>query len=68
MATPPTEKLMQQEGVGIERVADISNKIRQAVRNALPAPAEQFLTLMVPGKVLNFNVRNIFISYSVLPR
>jgi hypothetical protein len=40
----------------LTRMAQISMTIRQALRNALPAPAEQFFTMMVPGKVINFNV------------
>ena len=53
----PVEKQTQQEGAGLARIADISSKIRQAIRKALPTPPEQFLTVMVPGKVLNFKVR-----------
>jgi hypothetical protein len=52
-------KQQQQEGAGLARIADISSKIRQAIRKALPAPPEQFLTVMVPGKVLNFKVGQI---------
>ncbi|KAG7088023.1 hypothetical protein E1B28_012060 [Marasmius oreades] len=35
------------------RMAKISYEIREAIRAALPAPPEQFFTVMVPGKVLN---------------
>ncbi|GLB44722.1 hypothetical protein LshimejAT787_1800590 [Lyophyllum shimeji] len=38
----------------IARTAQISRQIREAVRQALPAPMEQFFTVMVPGKVVNF--------------
>ncbi|KAG6864170.1 hypothetical protein C0991_011889, partial [Blastosporella zonata] len=37
-----------------ERTAQISFKIREAIRKALPAPPEQFFTVMIPGKVVNF--------------
>ncbi|KAG6864273.1 hypothetical protein C0991_010910 [Blastosporella zonata] len=38
----------------VKRTAEISWNIRQALRAALPAPREQFFTVMVPGKVVNF--------------
>ncbi|KAG6847697.1 hypothetical protein H0H93_006492, partial [Arthromyces matolae] len=38
----------------VKRTAEISWKIREALRAALPAPREQFFTVMVPGKVVNF--------------
>lgn len=38
----------------VERTAQISLQIREAVRKALPAPLEQFFTVMVPGKVVNY--------------
>lgn len=41
----------------LERIATISLRMREAIRAALPAPAEQFFHVMVPGKVLNFDVR-----------
>lgn len=40
----------------LARIAKISMDVRQAVRQALPAPAEQFFTMMVPGKVVNLEV------------
>jgi hypothetical protein len=40
----------------VGRVAQVSMQIRQAVRAAIPAPPEQYLTLMIPGKVLDFDV------------
>ena len=39
----------------VARVGDISIKIREAIRNALPTPLEQHLTIMVPGKVINLD-------------
>ena len=50
------DKVMQQGQQQLQRIAEISMNIRKAVRSALPAPPEQFFTMMVPGKVLNFNV------------
>ncbi|KAG6829970.1 hypothetical protein H0H92_002775 [Tricholoma furcatifolium] len=38
----------------VKRTAEISWNIREALRAALPAPQEQFFTVMVPGKVVNF--------------
>ncbi|KAG6811962.1 hypothetical protein H0H92_005066 [Tricholoma furcatifolium] len=37
----------------VERAAQISFLIRDAIRKAFPAPQEQFFTVMVPGKVVN---------------
>jgi len=56
MATSGKDKIKQQSIEELARIAQISMDVRQAVRNALPAPAEQFFTMMVPGKVLNFDV------------
>ena len=50
------DKIKQQSAEELARIAQISMDVRQAVRNALPAPPEQFFTMMVPGKVLNFDV------------
>ena len=50
------DKIKQQSADELARIAQISMDVRQAVRNALPAPAEQFFTMMVPGKVLNLDV------------
>ena len=62
---PPsgTDKIKQQSAEELDRIAQISMNIRQAVRDALPAPPEQFFTMMVPAKVLNFDV-----SPTSLPR
>ncbi|KAG6908106.1 hypothetical protein DXG01_006144 [Tephrocybe rancida] len=38
----------------IKRTAEISWQIREALRAALPTSREQFFTVMVPGKVVNF--------------
>ncbi|KAF9642626.1 hypothetical protein BDM02DRAFT_3124358 [Thelephora ganbajun] len=54
MATTGKEKLDQQRKEQLETVARISLDIRRAVIASLPTPPEQFLSLNVPGKVLNF--------------
>ena len=51
---PDMNKAQQEEQVA--RIARLSHTIRQAVRAAIPAPPEQFLTLMIPGKVIDFEV------------
>ena len=53
------EKEEEQRKEELDRIARISLDIRRAVIASLPAPPEQFLTLNVPGKVLNFKVREI---------
>jgi hypothetical protein len=53
------DKIKQQSAEELARIAQISMDVRQAVRNALPAPPEQFFTMMVPGKVLNLDVSPI---------
>ena len=55
-------ELKKQEAEQRKRIADISLRIRNAIRDALPAPPEQFFTVMVPGKVVNFYVS---ISYTL---
>ena len=50
------DKTKDQQEDAVLRTAQISRVVRQAVRAALPAPPEQFFTLMVPGKVVDFNV------------
>lgn len=47
----------------IKRIAIISQQIREAVRKALPAPPDQFFHVMVPGKVVNFEVSSFYISW-----
>jgi hypothetical protein len=42
------------ENDNVKRIGDISTKIREAIRQALPAGSEQFMTVMVPGKVVNY--------------
>ncbi|KAG8692605.1 hypothetical protein FRC09_011082 [Ceratobasidium sp. 395] len=42
------------ENDAVKRVGEISNNIREAIRQALPTPSGQFLTVMIPGKVVNF--------------
>lgn len=57
MATnAPEEKLEGMEKLSVTRIAKISREIREAIREALPAPPEQFFHVMVPGKVVNFSV------------
>lgn len=56
MVVSGADKVKEQSKEELARIAQISLDIRQAVRNALPAPPEQFFTMMVPGKVLNFKV------------
>jgi hypothetical protein len=46
------------EGDNVNRVGDISTKIREAIRKALPSGPEQFMTVMVPGKVVNYGELN----------
>jgi hypothetical protein len=48
------EQNLQEEQ--LKRTKEISRTIRQAIRDSLPGPPDQFLTLMIPGKVLNFDV------------
>lgn len=55
------DKIKQQSADELARIAQISMDVRQAVRNALPAPAEQFFTMMVPGKVLNLDVSPVVV-------
>lgn len=57
MSAADKNKDQQQEQVA--RIAQISQNIRQAVRAALPAPPEQFFTLMIPGKVIDFGVSRL---------
>jgi len=40
----------------LETIARISLDVRRAVIASLPSPPEQFLSLNVPGKVINFKV------------
>ena len=43
----------------LARTAQISQNIRKAVRAAFPAPADQFFTMMIPGKVVNLDVSRL---------
>ncbi|KAB5588665.1 hypothetical protein CTheo_7892 [Ceratobasidium theobromae] len=45
---------MSNYSLDVARIADISYQIRDAINKALPTPLEQFLTIMIPGKVVNF--------------
>ncbi|KAG8825510.1 hypothetical protein FRC18_010262 [Serendipita sp. 400] len=42
----------------VGRMRDISRKLREKIRAVIPTPPEQFMTVMVPGKVLNLNEYN----------
>ncbi|KAF9789309.1 hypothetical protein BJ322DRAFT_530445 [Thelephora terrestris] len=54
---PPSgaDKIRQQSAEELDRIAQVSMTIRQAIRDALPAPPEQFFTMMIPAKVLNLD-------------
>lgn len=54
MSTTQQNKAQTDDLVG--RIAQVSMKIREAVRAAIPAPTEQFFTLMAPGKVIDLDV------------
>lgn len=64
MSDVANDKLKQMEAVSVDRIAEISMKVREAVRAALPAPMEQFFTVMVPGKVINPGV-SVFVVLSL---
>ncbi|KAG8682905.1 hypothetical protein FRC09_016445, partial [Ceratobasidium sp. 395] len=42
------------ENDAVKRTGEISTNIREAIRKSLPTPSGQFLTVMIPGKVVNF--------------
>jgi hypothetical protein len=65
---PPSgaDKIRQQSTEELERIAQVSMTIRQAIRDALPAPPEQFFTMMIPAKVLNLDVSPAFFRHVVL--
>ena len=50
------DKIKQQSEEELTRITQVSMDVRQVVHNVLPAPAEQFFTMVVPGKVLNLDV------------
>lgn len=58
MSSTVEEKQDEMEKKNVGRIAIISQRIREAIRAALPAPPEQFFHVMVPGKVVNFSVRS----------
>ncbi|KAK7047177.1 hypothetical protein VNI00_006843 [Paramarasmius palmivorus] len=45
-----TSKQSDMEKAAVQRAGEISVRIREAIRKALPTPAEQFFTVMIPGK------------------
>jgi len=53
------DQSLAQQDEQVARIARISLNIREAVRAALPAPPEQFFTLMIPGKVVDFDVSGL---------
>ncbi|KAF7365043.1 Helicase with zinc finger domain 2 [Mycena venus] len=68
MATDGKAKLNMQSEDQLKRVAQISMNIREVVRRSLPAPPEQFFTMMIPGKVLDLDVSAIpFTRYEQPP-
>lgn len=66
---PPSgkDKIREQSQEELARIAEVSMRIREALRSALPAPPEQFFTMMVPAKVLNFSVCSIFLRSTAVP-
>ncbi|KAF8147238.1 hypothetical protein K438DRAFT_1780196 [Mycena galopus ATCC 62051] len=50
------------EDASLKRAGEISTKIREALRKSLPTPPEQFFTVMIPGKIVDFGNRRIFKS------
>lgn len=60
MSAPLDTKIKAQTPDEVQRIAKISWEIRNAIRNALPAPPEQFLTVMVPGRVINLEASRRF--------
>lgn len=53
-------KKEEMEKENAERMATISLRIREALRATLPSAPEQFFHVMVPGKVVNFEVRFLY--------
>ncbi len=51
-----------EEKKALDRIAAISTNIREAIRAALPTGPEQYLHIMVPGKVINFDVGLLVVS------
>ncbi|KAG9126047.1 hypothetical protein FRC07_005112 [Ceratobasidium sp. 392] len=49
------DSLKSMDNDSLNRISDISMTIREAIRRALPTPREQFFTVMIPGKVVNFD-------------
>jgi hypothetical protein len=56
MSNNSTATQSAQEKNAIERIGDISVKIREGIRKALPTGSEQYLHVMVPGKVVDYDV------------
>ncbi|KAJ7307798.1 hypothetical protein DFH08DRAFT_1051408, partial [Mycena albidolilacea] len=55
------------EDASVKRAGEISTKIREALRKSLPAPPEQFFTVMIPGKVVDFEASFSEFLNSLLP-
>ena len=50
-----------------DHMSSVSIQIREAISAAFPAPKDQHLTVMVPGKVIDFgNSRSFALSHSIL--
>jgi len=49
-----TGTTVNQVANAVDQMAAISVQIRKAISAALPGPPDQNLTIMVPGKVVNF--------------
>jgi hypothetical protein len=59
MSNNATNTQAAQEKAALERIGDISVKIREGIRKALPTGNEQYLHVMVPGKVINYDVCSV---------
>jgi len=53
---PPADAVAKPSGGGsmTDHMSNVSRQIREAIAAAFPAPYNQHLTVMVPGKVVNF--------------
>ncbi|KAG8724408.1 hypothetical protein FRC09_019026 [Ceratobasidium sp. 395] len=49
------DSLKNMQDASLNRITDISTGIREAIRRSLPTPPEQLFTVMIPGKVVNFD-------------
>ncbi|KAG8749634.1 hypothetical protein FRC12_013304 [Ceratobasidium sp. 428] len=65
MSSPDSLKPM--EDASLKRTSELSTAIREAIRRSLPTPREQFLTVMIPGKVVNFDDYKVDAGDVLLP-